>query len=190
LKIDLPGSKPGEKGEEEKGGGPPATGPGKSETDVPGGGILPPQEGSPPGQEKQADPEPAAPPVEGAQDGQVENVMDRLNHPPGMRLRSPQTAIFVVGSSDFLSNNMIRNSPYTWNFFSNAIDYLTIAEGFGNIRTRETSTRLIDPVYRDNLELVNFYKLVGTLGGALCVVILGLILYYFRKAAQKKEVVL
>ena len=85
---------------------------------------------------------------------------------------------------------MIRNSRYTWNFFSNAIDYLTIAEGFSSIRTRETSTRLIDPVYRDNLEVVNFYKLVGTLGGALFVLILGCILYYFRKASQKKEVVL
>ncbi len=113
---------------------------------------------------------------------------DAPYRPPDLRIRSPRTAILVVGSSDLIADGRFQN--YQKIFFINGIDYLTVAEGFGNIRTRQTSERRIDSKYRDDLGAVRLFKMTGTLGAAFLIVLFVLILSLLRKAARKKEVVL
>ena len=113
---------------------------------------------------------------------------DDLNHPPGMRLRSLRTALLVVGSDGFVSNSAYGGSTAV--FFANAVDYLTRGEGFGEIRNRASTERLIDPRFRDDLPAVNLLKVIGTLGGGALVLFLGLILFFRRRLLEKREVTL
>lgn len=108
--------------------------------------------------------------------------------PSAMRLRSPRTAILIVGSNEFLSDPYL--TPKTMGFFGNAADYLTIAEGFGHIRARNFDVRMVDPEFADDWEILKLLKVLGTLGGAFVIVFVGVIMFILRKAAQRREIVL
>lgn len=108
--------------------------------------------------------------------------------PSGMRLRSPKTAILIVGSNEFLGDPYL--TPKTMGFFGNAADYLTIAEGFGHIRARNFDVRMVDPAFADDWEILKLLKVLGTLGGAFVIVLVGVIMFILRKAAQRREIVL
>lgn len=108
------------------------------------------------------------------------------------RLHSPQTAIFVAGSSDFIGNpiRMQEQDVYrqTLLMFGNAVDYLTTGEGFWKIRAREQNVRYIDLKYREDPEAALGFKVAGTLSGALLVVVLGGIVYLWRRAGRYKNI--
>jgi ABC-type uncharacterized transport system involved in gliding motility auxiliary subunit len=114
------------------------------------------------------------------------------NYPPGMKLRSPKTAILVVGSSDFIGLPLPYMEEtvyyYTLQFFGNAVDYLTTGEGFSGIRTRQRSVRYVDREVMDDPSVVRNLKLAGSVGGAALVALFGLMLFGLRRASQRREI--
>ncbi len=169
----------------------------KVENDVPGGGVISPQEGNAStalqhgkpaeGKDEKAD-EP-----EGEANKKKARSFDALEHPPDMLLRSKKTAIFVAGSSEFIGRIFSPMEKivyaYTLRFFGNTLDYMTVSEDFSNVRTRAVTVRYMDPKYKEE-PYKGILKVIGALGGAVIVVFIGLSLFFMRRAAQRREVVL
>jgi len=76
----------------------------------------------------------------------------------------------------------------TLKVFSNVIDYLPTGEGFWNIRAREQNLRYIDSEYRENPESAFTFKVAGTLSGAMLVMVLGGLLYLWRRAGKDRNI--
>ncbi|MHC4942625.1 MAG: GldG family protein [Planctomycetota bacterium] len=110
----------------------------------------------------------------------------------GKRLRSSDTAIFVIGSSDFIGNpfQMVKQHLYyaALLFFMNAADYLTTGEAFANIRTRDWGVRYIDEEYLKNPETFSAIKMAGVFTGAAIAGLIGIVLWAIRRARRGREV--
>lgn len=113
---------------------------------------------------------------------------------------SKPTAMIVVADGDVIRNqiDIKRKTPlplgfdqYTTNtysnkdFIENAISYLMDGEGLINIRSREFKVRLLDPDKKINQRLT--WQLVNTLVPTGLVIILGLVLAFFRKKKYSKN---
>jgi len=103
-----------------------------------------------------------------------------------VQYRSPVTSILVIGGGDLLRSSILTKPVLQ--FFGNAVDYLTVAKDYGEIRARETKVRRISPEYADNMKAKNLMKIAGTLSSAGLVILVGLILYLMRKTDSKNEV--
>jgi hypothetical protein len=197
YKAKMPGAEGNEEGAGE-GEGPADTVPddagGSGEQDVPGGGL----------QEEPAaaaaSPE-AADESSGSGDGEPA-AEGGLVHPEDIELTSKETAIVVIACEGFVANPkviglaqdtqsaMLFGYYSAVQFFANAVDYLSLGGGFGNIRARQILPRHIDSELSEKPGTVFTLKLIGTVGGAFLAVLLGVILVFLRKASRRKEVVL
>jgi len=129
-----------------------------------------------------------------------------LNHPDDILLQSEETAILVVGCNDFIAHPVLIGQIQKYEkqttaevfgagwggslqFFASAVDYLALGGGFSNIRAREVYLRHIEDDYKEpGTKSLLLYT--GTLSGAALVVVIGLLLSFLRRSAQRKEVTL
>jgi ABC-type uncharacterized transport system involved in gliding motility auxiliary subunit len=107
-------------------------------------------------------------------------------------LRSSDTAIFVIGSSDFIGSplQMVKQNLYyaALQFFMNAVDYLTTGEAFANIRTRDWGVRYIDEEVLERPERFRLIKLAGVFTGPVIAGLIGILLWLIRRAVRAREV--
>ncbi|MBI5359789.1 MAG: Gldg family protein [Planctomycetes bacterium] len=95
--------------------------------------------------------------------------------------KSPETAIVVVGDSDFITDNFGGRSKSNQIFFQNLIDWLTMGEDLIKIRSRETAARPIEEV-SDSKKF--FLKAASIAGMPLLVIIFGITLALVRRAKR------
>lgn len=106
-------------------------------------------------------------------------------------LRSPQTSILVVGSSDFIGTPLPMMEQdlfrYAYQFFGNAVDFLTTGEAFSGIRTRNQEVRYIDTALLEQPASTLWMKLIGTFSGAGFAVMVGIVLWFLRRLRATRE---
>jgi len=96
--------------------------------------------------------------------------------------KSPISRMVVVADSDFMRD---RSSRYSENivFFLNIVDWLSQDEGLISIRSRETTSRPLDPNISDGARWR--YKYANILGPPLLVVIFGIVRWRVRRAKRR-----
>jgi len=87
----------------------------------------------------------------------------------------------VVADSDFMRDQ--GRNPENFAFFLNIVDWLSQDEGLISIRSRETTSRPLDPNISDGARLR--YKYANILGPSLLVVIFGIVRWRVRKAKRR-----
>lgn len=96
--------------------------------------------------------------------------------------KSPETAIVVVGDSDFITDSFTGRREFNnLIFFQNLIDWLTMGEDLIKIRSRETAARPIEEV-SDSKKF--FLKAASIAGMPLLVIIFGITLALVRRAKR------
>jgi gliding-associated putative ABC transporter substrate-binding component GldG len=99
--------------------------------------------------------------------------------------RSPISRMVVVGDSDFMrdrwaANRESNNMP----FFLNIVDWLSQDEGLIAIRSRESTSRPIDPNISDGARWR--YKYANILGPPILIIIVGLVRWRIRRSKRQK----
>ncbi len=95
--------------------------------------------------------------------------------------RSPLNRMVVVADGDFMRDRSSRN-PENMAFFLNIVDWLSQDEGLISIRSRETTSRPLDPTISDGARWR--YKYTSMLGPPLLVIIFGIAKWRIRKARR------
>jgi ABC-type uncharacterized transport system involved in gliding motility auxiliary subunit len=101
----------------------------------------------------------------------------------GTVARSPQTQLFVVGSSSFLTDQFLRMFPENSLLAQNALDWMTIGEQLIEIRSRGATARPIDEVSAGARDAIRW---ANTLGVPILVILLGLIWNSARKKSRRR----
>lgn len=96
---------------------------------------------------------------------------------------SPETKIIVVGSGQFMLDEIVERNLENLSFFSNITDYLADDSDLINIRSKNVSTPLLDEVSEDTKAWIKYSNIFGP---PLIVVLLGLIVWQ-RKTSRKKK---
>jgi hypothetical protein len=133
---------------------------------------------------------------------EIDGDLSGLRHPDDIILQSEKAGICVIACDRFLQRISMQSMPRevqesiisgylaSRQFFANVVDFLSLGGGFSNIRAREIIPKRIDPAFKEQPNTELFMKVAGTVGSALIVIAAGLIFYFVRKSAQRKEVVL
>jgi len=108
------------------------------------------------------------------------------------RYISPETQIVVVGNSYFLQDEFLRMSQLldpnnNVAFFQNMVEWLVLGKGLGQIRTRQTISRMLDA---EILKVTaggarNAYKILGTFAMPVLVVIGGFGYNFIRRRRRR-----
>lgn len=89
-----------------------------------------------------------------------------------------ETQIIVLADSDFTSDAYTNRFPGNFNFFLNAVDYLTLDSNLINIRAKSLQDRPLDELDENSklwIKIIN----IGLI--PVLIIIIGLIKYYLRK---------
>lgn len=90
--------------------------------------------------------------------------------------------LIVVGDSDFISDNFLRNSPDNLTFFQNLVDSLSFDEDLINIRSKGVSSRPIKEGLSDSSRASIRY--LNVFGLTAIVIIFGMVRYYTRRKSR------
>lgn len=90
--------------------------------------------------------------------------------------------LIVVGDSDFISDNFIRNTPDNLIFFQNLVDLLSFDEDLINIRSKSVTSRPIKADLSDSAKAALRY--LNVFGITLIVVIFGVGRYFIRRRSR------
>jgi len=102
---------------------------------------------------------------------------------PGVVSRSPVSRMVVVGDSDFMRGRS-SNNPENMAFFLNIVDWLSQDEGLISIRSRENTSRPIDPNISDGARWR--YKYANILGPPMLIILVGVVRWRIRKAKRQR----
>lgn len=95
---------------------------------------------------------------------------------------SPETPVFVVGSSHFATVDSLRRFQNNGVFFLNAVDWLAQGEALIGIRTRSIAEHPIEEMSDTTKATLKFINVFGV---SAAVVAFGLLLMYLRKREKK-----
>lgn len=101
---------------------------------------------------------------------------------PPLLAQSPLNRMVVVADGDFMRDRSSR-SPGNMAFFLNIVDWLSQDEGLITIRSREATSRPLDPTISDGARWR--YKYINIFGPPLVVVIFGIAKWRVRKAKRR-----
>ena len=101
---------------------------------------------------------------------------------PPVISRSPLTRMVVVGDGDFMRDRSSRN-PGNIAFFLNIVDWLAQDEGLITIRSREATSRPLDPNLSDGARWR--YKYANMLVPPLVIVAFGVVRWRVRRAKRQ-----
>jgi len=101
---------------------------------------------------------------------------------PVLQSHSPVNRMVVVADSDFMRDRSSR-SPENLAFFLNIVDWLSQDEGLITIRSRESTSRPLDPTISDGARWR--YKYLNILGPSLLVVVFGVVRWRVRKSRRR-----
>lgn len=96
--------------------------------------------------------------------------------------KSSGSGIVIVGDSDFIIDNNMRQFGYNLLFFMNAVDYLTLDASLIAIRSRGKTDR---PLQELSAPAKNAFKFLNIFGMSMLVVLLGLMYYTLRKKIKR-----
>ena len=90
--------------------------------------------------------------------------------------------IIVVGDSDFITDNFIKNSPDNLRFFQNLVDSLSLDDDLINIRSKTVSSRPIKVDLSDSAKAAIRY--LNVFGLTILIVLYGLVRYFMRRKSR------
>jgi len=103
---------------------------------------------------------------------------------PPLSTHSPINRMVVVADGDFMRDRSSR-SPENMAFFLNIVDWLSQDEGLITIRSREATSRPLDPTISDGARWR--FKYINIFGPSLLVVVFGVIRWRVRKARRYSQ---
>jgi len=111
----------------------------------------------------------------------------KINNASGQGSASPETAglaagrLIVVGDSDFMRDNFVRNFPENLIFFQNLVDSLSLDEDLINIRSKGVTDRPIKELSEGIKVAVRYLNIFGL---TIIVVLFGMIRYFIRRRSK------
>jgi len=97
---------------------------------------------------------------------------------------SPETRIVVVGSSRFITNDIITQFEDNQVFFLNIIDWLTLGEQLIGIRSRGATDR---PLSETTEYMKTLVKALNMFAVPLAVALFGIVRFYIRRRKKRSE---
>jgi ABC-2 type transport system permease protein len=106
---------------------------------------------------------------------------------PPKLAESPETQIFVCGSSQVVNNNFLGQFPANMTFLLNAIDWVALGNDLIAIRSRSVSDRPIDPeMLKDEAEgKRNTIKFAGIFGMPILLTLFGMVRWLSHRREKK-----
>ena len=92
--------------------------------------------------------------------------------------QSPQTQIFVIGSSHFLTMDSLRRFSGNGVFFMNAVDWMAQGDALIGIRSRAVEEYPIRELSDTSKSMIKF---INVFGGAIILAGIGLVIFYLRR---------
>ena len=89
--------------------------------------------------------------------------------------------LIVVGDSDFVKDNFLRNMPDNLIFFQNLVDSLSLDEDLINIRSKGISDRPIKELSDSSKAVARYLNIFGL---TIVAVVFGMIRYYLRRRSR------
>jgi len=89
--------------------------------------------------------------------------------------------IILVGDSDFINDNFVRNTPDNLLFFQNIVDSLNLDADLINIRSKGVSERPIKDLSDGTKAAIRYLNIFGL---TVFVVVFGMIRYFLRKRSR------
>ncbi len=91
-----------------------------------------------------------------------------------------QGKIIVIGDSDFVKDDFVKNNPDNLNLFLNLVDSLSLDDALISIRSKVATSRPIDDTKLDDAKRATL-RYVNVFGVTIIVIIFGLARYYLRR---------
>jgi ABC-type uncharacterized transport system involved in gliding motility auxiliary subunit len=95
---------------------------------------------------------------------------------------SEETQLVVIGNSNFISNNFLRQFRFNQVFFMNAVDWLTLGDKLIGIRSRGVIDRPLKEITEREKSLIRFMNAFGV---PFFVVMFGLFRFYLKRKTKK-----
>lgn len=89
--------------------------------------------------------------------------------------------LVVVGDSDFVNDNFVRNTPDNLVMFQNLVDSLSLDEDLINIRSKGVSSRPIKELSDSGRVAIRYFNIFGI---TFVVIVFGLVRYYLRRKSR------
>ena len=89
--------------------------------------------------------------------------------------------LIVVGDSDFVKDNFVRNNPNNLIFFQNLVDSLSLDEDLINIRSKGITDRPIKELSDGEKAAIRYLNIFGL---TVAVVLFGMLRYYMRRRSR------